>query len=108
MRLTIMFMFLLMASCKTDTPHPVLAQPGHVIPYVERPQVTFETDRLTGMYDESIDCATGLKRHDYRGRAPGVEATFYCHGQEWKTLEELTREDLVVIFIDKNAESLCP
>ena len=107
-------MFLLMVSCKADTElHPDLAQPGQVIPKVTFDAnidtgYTFTTDRLTGMYAETIDSATGLTRHDYRGRAPGVYATFYCYGEEWKTLEELTREDLVVIFIDREMESLCP
>lgn len=36
------------------------------------------------------------------------EVVFICYGEHWKTLAELTREDLITIFVKRDMASLCP
>lgn len=82
---------------------------------VARPTYTFTDDEKTGIWTEEewgemnseLLFGPALDTGFYND-VPDEDIKFVCNGEFWKNLDELTREELIVIFVKNDMESLCP
>lgn len=91
-----------------DTQRPELQPP-------DKPTYEFTDDEKTGIWTEEewgemnseLLFGPALDTGFYND-VPDEDIKFVCNGEFWKNLDELTREELIVIFVKNDMESLCP